>query len=100
MAMSRFDVETAEKLAIAELCFQREVIQPDSQKLKLANQLRSACAYIRKLEAKVKAKDLLIEGKEGLLVAYRFERQPTEKTWKLLEKAEIALAALDEDNKP
>lgn len=35
---------------------------------------------------------LLLEGKEGLLVAFRLQRLPSNKTWKMLEKSEGAEA--------
>lgn len=88
---SVFNVAEAEKLATNSAWWTGTQNETDYIRC-LRESLHSALAHIRKLEAKTKAQALLIEGKEGLLVAYRLGRQPTEKTWKLLERAEKALA--------
>lgn len=46
------------------------------------------------LEAERDALALLVEGKDGLLAAYRIGRPPSESTWKKLEKAKARLDAL------
>lgn len=52
---------------------------------------------VPRLRVEVAALRMLLKGKEGLLAAYRAGRPPSQMTWKTLEKAERALAALDQE---
>lgn len=51
-------------------------------------------AEVERLRERATALEMLVKGKDGLLAAYRLGRPASEKTWRLLEKAQKRLAAL------
>lgn len=72
----------------------REGVMHEHIPINVRDGFLAALDLIESQQARIAALELMLEGKEGLLVAFRLGKRPAEKTWKLLETAEKALAAL------